>query len=188
MSAPIGAASREEQMILRGRAISLCAQLFSEEADPAHAAGALDDLLPSLGVTADGALTVLSMDFQKPLLNGDVPPYETSYEPGPGSTGGKTFQMADIAGFYRAFGFEVRGQRPDHIAPELEFMALVMVKEAHASLSGQIEAADVCAAARGKFIHEHLGAWLPLMQERAEAGGHTQIASVVRLARRLSGA
>jgi DMSO reductase family type II enzyme chaperone len=67
--------------------------------------------------------------------------------------------MADVMGFYRAFGVEPRNERPDHIASELEFMHYLALKEAHALRAGQPENASLCRDAQVKFFHEHLATW-----------------------------
>ncbi len=74
-------------------------------------------------------------------------------------------EMADIAGFYHAFGFKMGGpvrERPDHIAAELEFMQLLALKEACAFQFDAPENAEVCVAAQRKFLAEHLGRWVNL--------------------------
>jgi TorA maturation chaperone TorD len=86
----------------------------------------------------------------------------------------RTFELADVAGFYRAFGVEVRPEteRADHITAELEFMHLLAVKEAHAEQEeGPGEHVEICHSAARAFMHDHLGRWVPrfaaLVEERA---------------------
>lgn len=74
-------------------------------------------------------------------------------------------ELADLCGFYRAFGLELGGavrERPDHVATELEFMYVLALKEAYAAQQGVLEHVEVCEAAQGKFLREHLGRWLEL--------------------------
>lgn len=102
----------------------------------------------------------------------DCPPYETEYQP-VADAFFRAQEMADIAGFYRAFGLSVRrelGERPDHIALELEFMALLLAKrrlalQAAASADAR-ERAAVCDEAQRAFFRDHLGWW---------AGGFAQL-------------
>jgi len=78
-------------------------------------------------------------------------------------------ELADIAGFYRAFGFNIGGQvreRPDHLAAELEFMYILALKEAYASSHGRVELTEICADAERKFLRDHLVRWIGLFAER----------------------
>jgi DMSO reductase family type II enzyme chaperone len=80
-------------------------------------------------------------------------------------------EMADIAGFYRAFGFTPGGsrrERPDHIAVELEFMHLLALKEAYARETGVQEHIEVSLDAQRSFIREHLGSWIGLFAQALE--------------------
>jgi nitrate reductase assembly molybdenum cofactor insertion protein NarJ len=77
-------------------------------------------------------------------------------------------EMADIAGFYRAFGFTVGGryrERPDHLATELEFLYVLMLKEAFAAAQGIDEHVEVSVEARRHFLTDHLGRWIGLFAE-----------------------
>ncbi len=77
-------------------------------------------------------------------------------------------EMADIAGFYRAFGFNIGGkvrERPDHISAELEFMHVLALKEAYAAENGVAERVEICVDAQCKFLQEHLGQWISLFAE-----------------------
>lgn len=78
-------------------------------------------------------------------------------------------ELADIAGFYRAFGFDIGGtirERPDHLAAELEFMALLALKEAYAHAQGTPEHVEICRDAARKFLSAHPGHWVGLVGER----------------------
>lgn len=77
-------------------------------------------------------------------------------------------ELADIAGFYRAFGFILDGsvrERPDHIAVELEFMQILALKEAYAMETGIHEHNEICVDAQAKFLQDHLGRWIGLFAQ-----------------------
>lgn len=88
------------------------------------------------------------------------PPYETEYHVAHVFL--KTQRLADVAGFYRAFGLHLKEKdRVDHISAEAEFMSWLYLKEAYALETGQGEKAWTCKEARRKFLEDHLGAWIP---------------------------
>ena len=88
------------------------------------------------------------------------PPYGGSYEADPFR---HARQMSDVAGFYRAFGAEVSGERPDHAGTELEFLAFLVAKRLAALAAGAEEAAEVCRRAEDTFLLDHLGRWFPTL-------------------------
>lgn len=67
--------------------------------------------------------------------------------------------LADINGFYRAFGLETNTDRPDSFSCELEFMHYLIFKELRAKTSNQPDANEkiaICLDAQKKFFWEHL--------------------------------
>jgi TorA maturation chaperone TorD len=75
---------------------------------------------------------------------------------------GKSALLADIAGFYAAFGLEPSATHPDaedHVAPECEFMSALCLKEAYALAEGMTEGLEVTRRAQASFLGEHLGRW-----------------------------
>jgi TorA maturation chaperone TorD len=105
-----------------------------------------------------------------PIASQDAPGYETGYR------GDGIFQqsalIADVAGFYRAFGLRAGGremERPDHITVELEFMAVLARKEALALRHGSAENVSVCRDGSASFLSDHLGCWAPAFGRRARA-------------------
>lgn len=78
--------------------------------------------------------------------------------------------LADIMGFYRAFGVEPTNDRADHISAELEFMHFLTIKEMHASGKGEHENASICRRARESFFREHLGLWTDSLLKTIRAG------------------
>lgn len=80
-------------------------------------------------------------------------------------------ELADIAGFYRAFGFENGGairERPDYLSTELEFMHVLTLREACARVADQLEHIEIDVDAQRKFLRDHLAQWLPLLSKRLE--------------------
>jgi TorA maturation chaperone TorD len=92
------------------------------------------------------------------LTTSACPPCETEYVDGKLSFQ-RAQQLADIAGYYRAFGVEPGAERPDHIALELEFMALLIDLESRAGTKDQL---DVSRDAQVRFVQDHLAWWLPV--------------------------
>jgi len=89
---------------------------------------------------------------------GRVAAYEGSNVPA--SAGGITPRLADIAGFYGAFGVAVSKERPDHIVAELEFMSVLLLSEADARADRNLERSEIAADAARVFLRDHLGTWV----------------------------
>lgn len=88
-------------------------------------------------------------------------PHETEY--GPGRSVRKAVELADIAGFYRAFGLAIDSTDPemvDHVSLEFDFLAHVAFKERYALLQGWPEKAEICSKAYRSFWADHLGRWV----------------------------
>jgi len=110
------------------------------------------------------------------------PPYETEY--GQRHLFGQSQELADIRGFYEAFGVRPRqgGERPDHLACELEFLSLLAIKEASALAMRDAERVDVSRAAIALFIQEHPGRWVAALaarlDHRAPGSGYAAAAGI----------
>ncbi|GMU39285.1 MAG: hypothetical protein AMXMBFR23_01510 [Chloroflexota bacterium] len=74
----------------------------------------------------------------------------------------KAAQLADMAGFYAAFGMQVSTRHqatPDNIGVELEFMAHISQREAYAAVQEWDERALIARQAGRTFLEAHLGRW-----------------------------
>jgi DMSO reductase family type II enzyme chaperone len=99
------------------------------------------------------------------------PSYEGAYGAGRGLAG-KGALLADVAGFYAAFGLRPAVQAPDtedHVAAELEFMSALAVKEAWALGEDHAEGLAVTRAAQAAFLRDHLGAWAGAFAREVQA-------------------
>lgn len=98
-----------------------------------------------------------------------VTPYETEWT----GSAGEILQyhlLADLGGFYRAFGLELAqgcDERADHLALELCFLAFLCIKEARAE-DGRAEDLEVVRAAQRQFLDEHLLRWSGSFGARVE--------------------
>ncbi|MFN7954209.1 MAG: molecular chaperone TorD family protein [bacterium] len=117
---------------------------------------------------------------------GGAPLHETAY----GDAGrmlGRSAQLADISGFYLAYGLDPTTSEPlpeDHLLLELEFMSILGLKEAYARNEGFDDPLAITVDAQRKFLGEHLGTWLDgwlAALATAEAGAlHLALATLVR--------
>ena len=113
----------------------------------------------------DELLTAYDQTFGL-IFTPECPPYETEYCPN-SEPFFRAQEMADIAGFYRAFGLDVahaQPERPDHITLELEFMSLLLTKERLAMTAKEPSAdeqAETCRISQRQFFSDHLAWWVP---------------------------
>lgn len=98
------------------------------------------------------------------MLSKECPPYATEYSPQSFSVS-RAHALADIAGFYAAFGLEPARNQPeraDHITLQLEFVAWLLAKETAALEADPADAegrAALCRDALRRFADEHLLWW-----------------------------
>ncbi len=111
-------------------------------------------------------------DLFSQVASVDCPPHETDYTTT--DIFRKSEEMADVAGFYRAFGVEGSAEeraRPDHVTVELEFMHLLTYKEAWARAHEEADGLEVCLEAQRAFLRDHLARWFPDFARRVAALG-----------------
>ncbi len=134
--------------------------------------GALAEIGHEFGVanpgfsTWDAGLDALQHEHRRVFGLAGTLCYETEY--GLPHEFQQSQELADIAGFYNAFGFTVGGnvrERPDHLAVELEFMYVLALKEAYASQRGTAEQVEIGVEAQRTFLRDHLGRWIELFAE-----------------------
>lgn len=90
--------------------------------------------------------------------------------------------LADLGGFYEAFGFHPRAEDPvDHIAVETGFVSYLLLKEEFARAHGDRAAVEVSATARQRFLETHLGPLAGPFAERLDSCGSTYLADAARL-------
>lgn len=77
--------------------------------------------------------------------------------------------LADIVGFYRAFGFDLRaeaGEKADHLVGELEFLAMLLTMAAAARTHGSADDAQITEEAAETFAADHPGQWIDMAGAR----------------------
>ncbi len=144
-----------------------------EEFEGTNRAGYLDEIR-ALRIAMSGTSTEALAAAHNHLFEQSsvCSPFETEYEADPFAKGR---QLADIAGFYNAFGMTISASRPtmtDFLGTELEFMSLLSRKEAYAIARGWNKRREVTLDAERSFLRDHLGRW-----ERAicgEISAHTE--------------
>jgi DMSO reductase family type II enzyme chaperone len=130
---------------------------------PAVDAGLLPAEVPAAATLTDEYLRLFDRKCACSL-------YESEY-----GMGNKAFtksrDLADISGFYKAFGMELAEETTDlydHLAVELEFMSVLALKAAYARNEGLTEGLDVTVAAAKDFLQDHLGRWVSHFCDRLE--------------------
>jgi TorA maturation chaperone TorD len=193
---PRAGAWEQLRALRRDASLPFSAELLREQAgsrprDPAAGERPLSDLAPErvlerLPSSADRLNEQYERTFGL-LDTGACPPHETDYV-----NGKFTFQrsqaLADVSGFYRAFGLQPSQRhpvRPDHIVLELEFMACLADLERRAAECPEADRSSrvaECQRAQRRFFGEHLAWWAPrfaLLLVREAAGGFYERAGVL---------
>jgi TorA maturation chaperone TorD len=173
--------------LLRSEARAAAVPLGFGELPPDHLDVA--PLLEALRQSVDG----LDAEYQRVfclVMARECPPYETEYH----SSAEPFFrsqQLADIAGFYRAFGLETsqtEPDRPDHLALELEFLAYLLLKKRLALTAGSSDRngaahAGLCDETFALFFRDHLAWWVPSfatgLRRKAGTGFYAALAQVL---------
>ncbi len=118
-------------------------------------------------------------------IQGECPPYEGQY--GDTDVFKQSGELADITGFYYAFGLEVSSEvheRADHLTVEFEFLHYLAYREANALERHGKAKAKICRDARGKFLVAHPLRWVPGFTRRMErivsSGFYAHLARLTR--------
>jgi len=78
----------------------------------------------------------------------------------------RTQKLADLNGFYKAFGMEVESiERADHIATQTEFLSYLILKELVAIKKNLEEEIEICQKAFIDFHQEHFFDWAKMFSE-----------------------
>jgi TorA maturation chaperone TorD len=94
--------------------------------------------------------------------NGAASLHESAYGDGR-RIAGRAAELADISGFYLAFGFAPSAgdpDLPDHLCSELEFLSALLVKEAYARNQGWTISGWRAREAEKSFLEQHIGRWM----------------------------
>ena len=166
----------------RGRLYSLLALGFDRPGDDLEAALAEDAFTDELQESAEmvggpvaGAAELVADQLAErdpDTLHGEwaslfgveegltVSPYQLTYLPGPLMT--TVRKLADLRGFYEAFGLSVAegyNDRADHVCFLAEFASHLCGREAYLRMDGDDEGVRVVVSAQRAFFEDHLGRW-----------------------------
>ena len=117
----------------------------------------------------DASLVEEYIDLFGHSVYGDCPQYEAEYEES--GIFQQTRTLVDLTAFYTAFGVETSAdamERLDHISIEMEFMQLLVAKEAYARDNDHGEdKVCLCRDAQESFLRDHLATWVNSFIRRA---------------------
>lgn len=116
------------------------------------------------------SVTELSASFRRLFghtAHGPVPPYETEY--GQEALFQQPQELADLTGFYRAFGLTLitgEHERADHVSCECEFLSFLALKEAYALEQQDVPMLEETRKATRLFLRDHLGRFVPAFTKK----------------------
>jgi DMSO reductase family type II enzyme chaperone len=117
--------------------------------------------------TRSGALTAAYQRLFGHVARGEVSLFETEY--GADALFVQPQELADLAGFYAAFGLvpaPAGRERPDHVSCECEFLMFLARKQAIAHARGDASTVAETRKATRLFLRDHLGRFVPALAAR----------------------
>ena len=118
----------------------------------------------------DLTVTKLSTSYQRLFghtVRSPVPPYETEY--GAEALFQQPQELADLTGFYQAFGLTVKPaehERADHVSCESEFLSFLALKEAYALEQRDTPMLEETRKATRLFLRDHLARFVPAFTKK----------------------
>lgn len=103
-------------------------------------------------------------------------PYESDYSQNQAMSKGT--ELADLAGFYKAFGLDFTSPDTthdmlDHVSRELEFYAYLLAKQEYLNDAKDEKGSSIVYDARKSFLKDHLGTFVsPLAKQPLVAAHH----------------
>jgi TorA maturation chaperone TorD len=154
--------------------------------DDLIAAAASAGLDPAFAIDAAAVVAAIStvdlaVEHTRVFTTGfAAPAAETAYELDKAAR--RAAELADINGFYRAFGFALASPvEADGLVAELEFLSNLLHKRLHAEAAGNGEGVAICGAAYRAFLTDHLGRWVETFVTRLDETGSSFYRTVGRL-------
>ncbi|MDR0515208.1 MAG: molecular chaperone TorD family protein [Coriobacteriaceae bacterium] len=151
----------------------------------------LDRFLDEIkGLTAEELRLMLEVDYNRLFVGPGhllAPPYESYYESVRADAGlGRLRTQAEreVTAIYAEHGYtmpDVFVDLPDHAAIELEFISLLMEKEAQLWENGSNDEAAALQADIAGFVNGHFAAWFPQCAARIRAEAKTGFYPMVAL-------
>lgn len=109
-----------------------------------------------------------------------APATETAYELDKAAR--RSAELADINGFYRAFGFALASPvEADGLVAELEFLSHLLHMRLHAEATGKGEGVEICGSAYRAFLTDHVGRWVETFVMRLDETDSSFYRTVGRL-------
>ncbi len=165
-----------------GKSLDSC---YKDVNDTAELLRCLNDVQRYFENTSAEALQKVYQRIVGHTISKECPLYETQY--GTAHVFQQTHELADIQGFYKAFGLEVSDvekERSDHVSVEFEFMHFLLYKQAFALENHGEEKVQICVDAQKKFLKEHVGKWVPLFVilfgRKAEEGFYNALSALTK--------
>ncbi len=132
-------------------------------------ASTLLERLASNQDTTKAALEQEHMRVFGPTIGQDHAPYSTEYDPN--GKFRKEHELADIAGYYRAWGLAIDEdlhERMDHFGVEADYLAFLSLKEAFALIEGEPDRATEVRKTADKFAKRYIAAAAREFADRLE--------------------
>lgn len=125
----------------------------------------LRGLLRRLDETKLGDIQIEYVDVFGHTLSKQTAPYELEHLKN-SDVFFRTQKLADLNGFYRAFGVEVQSrERADHISTQTEFLSYLILKELLAIRKNLEEEQEVCQRAFIDFNQDHFYNWAKIFSK-----------------------